>query len=258
VLRPSRQDFHALARDHTVVPVWRELLADQITPVAAFSRLTAGDSGPSFLLESVEHGERWGRFSFIGRSPSATLVARGRDLEVDGDLPASVPRDRGVLGAIEALLDVYRSPSLPELPPWHGGLVGYLGYDVVREVERLPGVPPDDIGNPDAVLSVIGDLAVFDHWRQRVALISNAIVPEGTAAVALDDAYDRAVARVDGLALDGARPLAEPMLDPPDPDDPLPEFRSTMPGELFRAAVEAASCARSTPVPTCTSSATRS
>jgi anthranilate synthase component 1 len=240
VLRPSRQDFHALARDHTVVPVWRELLADQITPVAAFSRLTAGDPGPSFLLESVEHGERWGRFSFIGRSPSATLVARGRNLEVDGDLPASVPRDRGVLGAIEALLDVYRSPSLPELPPWHGGLVGYLGYDVVREVERLPGVPPDDIGNPDAVLSVIGDLAVFDHWRQRVALISNAIVPEGTAAVALDDAYDRAVARVNGLARDGARPLAEPMLDPPDPEDPLPEFRSTMPGELFRAAVEAA------------------
>jgi anthranilate synthase component 1 len=240
VLRPSRHDFHALARDHTVVPVWRELLADQITPVAAFTRLTADEPGPSFLLESVEHGERWGRFSFIGRSPLATLVARGRHLDVMGDLPASVPLDHGILDAIEAVLDAYRSPSLPDLPPLHGGLVGYLGYDVVREVERLPGVPPDDVGNPDAVLSVIGDLAVFDHWRQRVALISNAITPEGTDRAALDAAYDRAVERVDRLARDGARPLAEPMLDPPDPDDPLPEIRSTMPGELFQGAVEAA------------------
>ena len=87
--------------------------------------------------------------------------------------PTSVPTDRGMLAAIEALLSVYRSPVIAELPPLHGGLMGYLGYDVIREVERLPNVPPDDHGLPDAVMSVIGSLAAFDHWRQRVYLIES-------------------------------------------------------------------------------------
>jgi anthranilate synthase component 1 len=247
MLRPSRDDFHALARQHTVVPVWRELLADQITPVAAFRRLTAGSDAAAFLLESVEHAERWGRFSFIGRSPSATLIARDGRIEVDGDIPPSVPLDAGVLAAVEGLLAAYRSPTLPELPPLHGGVVGYLGYDVVREVERLPHVPRDDLGNPDAVLSVIGDLAVFDHWRQRVSLIANVMTGAADAdagdagdAGDLDAAYDRAVARIDRLAADGAQPLDEPLVDPPDPDDPPPEVGSSMPSRLYCDAVEAA------------------
>ena len=87
---PSRDDFHALAADHSVVPVWRELLADLITPVAAFARL-CGDDRPGFLFESVEHGERWSRFSFVGRNPIATLVLRDGIVTVDGELPAAMP-----------------------------------------------------------------------------------------------------------------------------------------------------------------------
>ena len=121
----------------------------------------------------MENGDTWGRFSFVGRDPSVVLVARNGVIEVDGRLPAGVPLDRGVLAALEGLLAVYRSPVLPELPPLHGGVVGFLGYDVVREVERLPAPPPDDLGLPDAVLSVIGHVAAFDHWRQRVSLIEN-------------------------------------------------------------------------------------
>ncbi|MBW3641845.1 MAG: anthranilate synthase component I, partial [Actinobacteria bacterium] len=166
MLRPSRDEFKALARTHTVVPVWREVLGDLITPVAAFARVV-GD-GPGFLLESVEQGTRWSRFSFVGRNPLATLVARSGRIEVEGSLAASVPLDAGVLTSVEAILAAYRSPSLSELPPLHGGIVGYLGYDVVREVEQLPDVPPDDQDLPDSLLSVIGQLAVFDHWRQRV------------------------------------------------------------------------------------------
>ncbi|MHB8669592.1 MAG: hypothetical protein ACYDAD_03380 [Acidimicrobiales bacterium] len=94
---PSRADFRALARNHSVVPVWREVLADLITPVAAFLRLV-GDE-PGFLLESVEHGERWSRFSFIGCRPSATIVARRGRLEVDGPLPDGTPRSRCPGGA---------------------------------------------------------------------------------------------------------------------------------------------------------------
>ncbi len=204
-LRPTRDEFKALAATHTAVPVWRELLADLITPVAAFLRCVSDE--PGFLLESVEH-ERWGRFSFVGRRPAATLVSRGGRITVDGGpLLADVPPDAGVLDTVERLLAAYRAPTLDGLPPFHGGLVGYIGYDVVREVERLPDVPPDDLGLPDAVLLLVGDLAVFDHWLQRVSLISVAYIPPGSSDAELDRLYDDAVGRIDALAQDGARPL---------------------------------------------------
>jgi anthranilate synthase component I len=240
MITPDRETFHALAREHRVVPVRLELLGDQITPVGAFVRLV-GD-GDGFLLESVER-ERWSRWSFVGRNPLATLVLRDGRVSVEGELPAPVPTDRGILAAVEALLAACRSPATAtddDLPPLHGGLVGYLGYDVVREVERLPGVPTDDTGFPDAVLSIIGELAAFDHWRQRVTLIANAVLPAGIDAALIDARYDDAVARLERLAADGARPVAEPLLEPPRSDDPLPAVRSTMGRESFCGAVEAA------------------
>ncbi|HEV2809725.1 MAG TPA: chorismate-binding protein, partial [Acidimicrobiales bacterium] len=187
-------------------------------------------------------GLRWSRFSFVGRNPLATLIARpGQSvLELDGTLPPSVPLDVGMLAAVEAIVDVYRSPSLPELPPLHGGLVGFLGYDVVREVEHLPNAPADDQGLPHSVLSVIGQLAVFDHWRQRVTLIDNVIVPPGATDAELDAAYDGAVERIEVLAADGARATAEPVVDPPDPHEELPEVHSTMAPGTFVKAVEVA------------------
>jgi anthranilate synthase component I len=237
VLRPSRAEFHALARDHTVVPVWREVLADLTTPVAAFLRVV-GDE-PGFVFESVER-ERWSRWSFVGRRPARTIVARGGRIACDGPLPDAVPTDRGVLALVEGLLGAYRSPRLPDLPPLHGGIVGYLGYDVVREVERLPNVPRDDTGFPDAVLSVIGQIAAYDHWRQRVQLIDNAFIPAGSTPDQLDALYDTAAARIDELAADGARALDEPVVEPPDRSDPLPEVRSSMGTTAYCAAVDVA------------------
>ncbi|HYA69587.1 MAG TPA: anthranilate synthase component I, partial [Acidimicrobiales bacterium] len=165
---PGPDEFAALTRRHRIVPVWREYVADTLTPVGAYL-LVVGDE-PGFLLESVEGGERWGRYSFIGRRPLATVVARGRRVEVNGplDVPPGVVGDSGVLHALGVLLGAFAAADLDGLPPLHGGLVGYLGYDVVREIERLPAVPPDDLGFPDAVLGVIGQLCAFDHWRQRV------------------------------------------------------------------------------------------
>ncbi len=240
MLRPSRAEFHELARDHTVVPVWREVLADLTTPVAAFLRVVGDEAG--FLFESVER-ERWARWSFVGRRPAATLVARDGRITADGDvghLLDGVPLDRGVLAAVEALLDKYRAPNLHDLPPLHSGVVGYLGYDVVREVERLPNVPPDDHHLPDAVLSIIGELAAYDHWRQRVSVIANAWVPPDATPDDVDALYDDAVARLDRLAADGARVLDEPVVEPPDPSDPLPEVTSTMGGATYEAAVDVA------------------
>ncbi len=240
-LRLSRDEFLALARDHTVVPVWREVLADLETPVSAFAKLVGVSGGEGFLLESVEHGERWGRFSFIGRDPALTLVARGRHVEFTGTPPPGVPADDGALAALDALTSWYRAPQLAELPPFHGGLVGYLGYDVVREIERLPDVPADDLGYPDAVLSLTGHVTAFDHFRQRLFLIENVFVTPGASSNELGAAYDGARARLEATVDALARPLPYvPSAPPPETIDELPSFRSTMPGGLFQAAVEAA------------------
>ena len=145
-----------------------------------------------FLLESVEHAERWGRFSFLGRDPARTFVVRGRNVEwLGGDPPEGVPSDQGALAALDALLRRYRAPTLAKLPPFHGGIVGWLGYDTVREIERLPNVPTDDVGHADAVLSLAGQVAAFDHFRQRCYLIENVYPPPG----ADDDELARAVRR---------------------------------------------------------------
>jgi anthranilate synthase component I len=234
----SREEFRALARDYRAVPVTRELLADLTTPVAILLRVVADE--PGFLLESVENGERWSRFSFVGRRPHASLIARGSAIELIGSLPDDdLPLDQGALALVEALLDRYRAPVLPDLPPLIAGVVGYLGYDVVREVEHLPDVPTDDSGFPDAVLDVIGEMAVFDHWRQRVTLVAVALLAVDADDEAIDAAYDDAVARLDGLAHDGARPIDEPMLEPPR-DEPLPEVVSSLGGGRYQSAVEVA------------------
>ncbi|HLX88607.1 MAG TPA: anthranilate synthase component I [Acidimicrobiales bacterium] len=234
---PSRAQLLELARHQRIVPVWRELVADTLTPVGAFLRVVG--ERPGFLFESVEGGERWGRYSFVGRAPLATVQARGRAVTIEGALPVpdavAQRTGDGVLATVEALLDVYRSPPLPGLPPLHGGLVGYLGYDVVREVERLPDVPPDDLGMPDASLAVIGQLCAIDHWRQRVVLVDNVIVPSDESA--RDVAFDAADDRLDTLAEELFSPCPEAPFAGPVPGEPLPEVRRTLAPGQYQAAV---------------------
>lgn len=236
-LKPSLDEFRALAAQHSVVPVWAELLADVETPVSAYLKLV-GDS-PGFLLESVEHGERWSRFSFVGRNPSATLVLRDGVITVDGALPASVPLDQGMLAALDALLLEYQAPVLADLPPLQGGVVGYLGYDIVREVEHLPNIPHDDRRLPDAIMSVIGSLVAFDHWRQRAFVIESVPVL-GLDDAALAAAYGAAGERIMETVADLGRPLPYRPVAPPQPDDEIPMVVSSMPNGMYQAAVEVA------------------
>ncbi|MDO8362140.1 MAG: anthranilate synthase component I [Actinomycetota bacterium] len=237
-MRPSREEFHALAAEHTVVPVWAEVLGDLETPVAAYLKLV-GD-GDGFLLESVEHGERWARYSFVGHDPVATLELRDGLIEIKGQhLSADIPLDRGMLCALDAIIEAYKAPIVPELPPLQGGVMGYLGYDIVREVEHLPQAADDDRHLPDAVMSIIGSLAAFDHWRQRVYLIESVpVLHMDTEGV--DREYDLACQRVQ-LAVDKlSLPLAAPAVEPPQPGEVPPEVRSTMAGGVYQKAVEVA------------------
>jgi anthranilate synthase component I len=243
---PGEAGFRSLAARHRIVPVWCELVADTITPVAAFLQIVEADDRTGFLLESVEGGERWGRYSFVGRNPLATITARGASVTTRGDLDLDeatghrVSGDRGALAALEAVLATFDSPDLPDLPPLHAGLVGYLGYDVVREVEHLPDTPPDDLRHPDAILAVIGQLAAFDHWRQRVVLIDNVVIDPSWSAEQLDLAHRSALERLDALAADCFRPLDQPARPRPPRAAAPPDVIRTMSDSLYEDAVGAA------------------
>ena len=117
LIKPSREEFAALAAQHSVVPVWSELLADLETPVSVFAKLVGDGNG--FLFESVEHGERWSRFSFLGQNPIAKMVLRDGVLHTTGNMPAGVPTDQGILAAMESLLAIYQAPLLEDLSLIH-------------------------------------------------------------------------------------------------------------------------------------------
>ena len=236
--RPGRDEFHALAAEHTVVPVWAEVLGDLETPVSAFLKLVG--EGEGFLLESVEHAERWARYSFVGHDPVATLELRDGLITLQGQhLSADIPLDQGMLAALDAIIAAYHAPIIPDLPPLQGGVMGYLGYDIVREVEHLPDAPHDDRDLPDAVMSIIGSLAAFDHWRQRVYLIESVPVLHMDAD-GIDLEYDAACVRVQAAVEKLAMPLAAPSVEPPQPGEVPPEVRSTMSDGMYQRAVEVA------------------
>jgi len=233
-MRPTLDEFRALAAKHPIVPVWAEVLADLETPVSVFAKVVGDDNG--FLFESVEHGERWSRFSFVGRNPSARLVLRDGRVEVSGTLPDGVPTDRGILAAMEALLRIYEAPLFPDLPPLQSGLVGYVGYDVVREVENLPDAPPDARNLPDAVVNVIGSMVAFDHWRQRLYVLESV----STVGADIDAAYAAATTRIDDTVARLARPLPYSPVEPPVPGEEVPTVASSLPNGAYQRAVEVA------------------
>ncbi|MGZ4208552.1 MAG: anthranilate synthase component I [Actinomycetota bacterium] len=231
---PSRDEFLRLAREHTLVPVWREVLGDLETPVGVFRKLGAEPN--SFLLESVEHGERWGRYSFIGLNPFTVRTSRAGGVTFDGEQPPDAAGAPDPLTALERALAGYRAPALPGLPPLHGGAVGYVGYDVVRYIEKLPQTTTDDLELPELWLLFTGQLLVFDHLRQRLSVIVNVVIGDDPAAQ-----YDDAVARAEALVARIASATGPSgMGDAPRLDGSIGEIRSNQTAEDYMAKVERA------------------
>jgi anthranilate synthase component 1 len=202
VLQLDRAGFEAMARDHSLVPVWRYVLADLQTPVGAFMRLDPRPNG--FLLESVEGGERWARYSFLGGDAFGVVKSIDGRIVVDGDVPIGPDAGETPLRYVRRLLDSFDVPPMSGLPPLHGGAVGFIGYDCVRELERLPDAPPDDLGLPDLALLLTRTFVVFDHLSQKLAIFCN--VPVGEAS-SLNAAYDDAVERIDDIVHRLSAPL---------------------------------------------------
>ncbi len=212
---PAESDFRALAREHTLIPVHRTLVADLETPVSAFLRLAGTHSASSpgsnpdqpeaFLLESVEGGERVGRYTFIGIEPYQRFTARGRTLThaaagttrtFEGDIFAELKRE----------LSAHTPARLPGLPPFTAGAVGFFAYDVVRQIERLPSLAADELHVPDAHLMFFDQVLAFDHVKKEIHLIVTADLTRnpGVSAEAL---YQDTCSRLDRLEALLARPL---------------------------------------------------
>ena len=169
-VRPSRSEFERLAADHTVVPVSTTFVADRETPVSAFEKLAG--TQPGFLLESVEGGENWGRWSFVGWDPAFTVTSREGSVAVDR--PGLELRGDDPLSVLEDLVARHSVPAIDGLPPLHSGLVGYMAFDVVRYVERLPDPPPDDRGC--GWCSTSSGRSPLDQVDQTITLVRNVFV----------------------------------------------------------------------------------
>ncbi|MGH3326444.1 MAG: anthranilate synthase component I [Streptomycetales bacterium] len=231
---PDLATFRELARDRRVIPVTRRFLADGDTPVGLYRKL-AGERPGTFLLESAEHGGVWSRYSFVGVRSLATLTEHERQVHWIGSPPVGLPKDGDLLDAVRATVDALHTPRLPDLPPLTSGLVGYIGYDAVRRLERLPALARDDLRLPEIAMMIATDLAVLDHSDGSVILIANAVNHDDRPA-GVDEAYHKAVARLDAMTSDLARPAAPSAayLDP----TAKPDHTSRTSREDYMAAVE--------------------
>ncbi|GAA3611001.1 anthranilate synthase component I [Microlunatus ginsengisoli] len=232
---PALEGFREQARTHRVIPVYRRLLADAETPISLYLKLAGNRSG-SYLLESAEQGT-WSRYSFVGVRSAAVLTEVGGQVAWQGKVPAGLPTEGDPLTALRETLEILRTPHGDGLPPLTSGMVGYLGYDAVRRLEKLPDSNPKDIDIPELAFLLASDLVVLDHYDREVWVIANAYNWDASDD-RVDDAYADAVARVEQMT----RALAEPAPSAvvgADFGQALPIRRQRTP-EQFQSAVAAA------------------
>jgi anthranilate synthase component 1 len=208
VYTPNLQQFRELAQQGNLIPVARQILADMETPVSAFRKIDSGNY--AFLLESVEGGEQWGRYSFLGSNPSLVVRARGDRVDVLQGQGAEVMAGvRDPLTGLQRILAGYRAVPVPGLPRFTGGLVGYLGYDVVRHLERLPSAAGVDLDLPDALFLLTDTLLIFDNVTHRITVVSNAVVPDQSPD-SIDRAYRESQQKIDAIVAALRRPVGAP------------------------------------------------
>ncbi|HEY3005760.1 MAG TPA: anthranilate synthase component I [Kribbellaceae bacterium] len=231
---PDLETFREYAKDRRVIPVTRRLLADAETPIGVYGKLAAERPG-TFLLESAEHGGVWSRYSFVGVRSAATLTERDGQAVWAGHPPVGLPDHGDPLRALRETLEILHTPRLPGLPPLTGGMVGFLGYDAVRRLERLPDTTTDDLGLPELTFLFATDLAALDHETGEIWLIANAVNWDDSDE-RVDEAWADAVRRLDQMEADLARPTPSYVVNADRGAEPSP-YRQRSSAE-YREAVE--------------------
>jgi len=207
---PSRREFERLARRGNLIPVYAEILSDLETPVSAFQRLAGSDY--AFLLESVEGGEKWARYSFLGADPQVIFRSKGNRAEIiRGAVAQRLDGFRDALEPLKALLAEYKPVPVPGLPRFFGGAVGYLAYDMVRYFEKLPDATVDELGVWDSHFFITDTLVIFDNVRHTLKVVVNAHLGQGQSP---EKTYAKACTRIEGIIARLQAPVAPP---PPRP-----------------------------------------
>jgi anthranilate synthase component 1 len=232
---PTFEAFANLAKSYNMVPVYRQLTGDSLTPVSAFVRIDGGEW--SFLFESVIGGEKVGRYSFIGVEPFMTFESYGPNVTIRRADSTETFTSQQPFDDLDRLVQQFRAPHLPGLPRFHGGAVGYAAYDAIRYLENLPNTPTDDRQLPDLAFGFYDRMIVFDNIRKVILVVALAHLDGQDPATAYRDACVKVDAMVDRLR----QPTVG--LEPVDIDlaggDIAPNIRSNFNRETFLAAVEA-------------------
>ncbi len=230
------EEFRKHAQSHNVIPVYRKLLADGETPLNIYKKLAQNKPG-TFLLESAEHGGVWSRYSFIGVKSQTTLTEKDGQALWIGKPPVGVPTGVDPLTALRQSVAHLKSPKIEGLPTLTGGLVGYMGYDAVRRLEKLPTSSARDIELPEIAFMLTSDLVVMDHSDGTIILIANAINWDGSSE-RVDDSYLDAVSRLDRMQKELLGPIAGDVSALPSFDKPI--FDRNMSEQDFKSKVEIA------------------
>jgi anthranilate synthase component I len=228
---PPLEVFKEKAASARIVPVFRDILADTETPVSAFLKMDPG--GDAFLLESVEGGEKWGRYSLLGASPRLTVRSKGNTVEIiEGHKKRTEEGDP--IEVLRTLVAGFDAAHVEGAPRFFGGAIGYIGYDMVRSIEKLPDTLPGNLGLYDMFFIFTDTLLVFDNIEHKIKVISNALIEEGAD---LEKTYSEAVEKIESLV----RTLRTREI-PRTQDAPgsVPEIRSNFKREDFYSAVNKA------------------
>jgi anthranilate synthase component 1 len=229
---PSRTDFHSLAEKGNLIPVYREIMADMDTPVSAFRKLDDGQF--SYLLESIEGGEKWGRYSFLGSSPALIIRSKGNVVETIEHGVTSSTTVADPLASIRDLLARFTPVEVEGLPRFFGGAVGYLGYDMVRYFENLPTEKPALIDAYDSYFLITDTIVIFDNMNQKIKVVSNAHLQ---GALSAEEAYDEATRKIDAIVQRLRTPLPA---EENKPTGARIELTSNVTREQYEASVEKA------------------
>lgn len=228
-----------LASQYNLIPIVRHVMADTETPIRLFQHVCREDR--AFLLESVEGGVKWARYSFIGTDPF--MIVRGKNGRMTVERGGEVTElGEKPLDLLKAHLRAYRSPAIPGLPPFTGGAIGFFGYDLLQYYEKLPAHRIDDLQMDDLHFMFCDQVVVFDHFKQQIQVIGNVHVPEGATDAVIEAAYERTCRKIEAMIERLQQPLPYPLMagGAPPADPELGEVRSNVTKAQFISNVEKA------------------